>query len=267
MIVADERVLRIGWLYPTKLNIYGDRGNVIVLSQRAVWRGIGVEVVEIDVGDPIPSGIDLFFIGGGQDQEQITVSRDLAGAKGEALRRAIDAGAAALAVCGGYQLFGHVYRPHDAAPLPGIGVFDAESEAGSERFIGNVVAESQWGTLVGFENHSGLTWLGPGAEPMGRVVVGRGNNGQDGTEGARYRNALGCYLHGSILPKNPALADWLIGKGLEFRGQNPELALLDDALETAAHRSAAGRARSERREESRPSRFGRIAALAPIRRS
>lgn len=267
MTVGDERVLRIGWLYPTKLNIYGDRGNVIVLSQRAAWRGIGVEVVEIDVDDPIPDGIDLFFIGGGQDQEQIVVSHDLAGAKGEALHRAIDDGAAALAVCGGYQLLGHVYRPHDAASLPGIGVFDVESEAGSERFIGNVVVESQWGTLVGFENHSGLTWLGSGVEPMGRVVVGRGNNGQDGTEGVRYRNALGCYLHGSILPKNPALADWLIGKGLEFRGQNPELTPLDDTLEQAAHRSAAGRARSERREESHPIRFGRIAALAPIRRS
>ncbi len=176
-------------------------------------------------------------------------------------------GAAALTVCGGYQLFGHVYRPHDAPPLPGIGIFDVETDAGSERFIGNVVAESEWGELVGFENHSGLTWLGLDVEPMARIVHGRGNNGQDGTEGARYKNALGCYLHGSILPKNPALADWLIARGLEYRGQDPELAPLSDTLEVHAHRSAVGRARVERREEPDPSIFRRIAAYAPIPRS
>ncbi|MCA9860126.1 MAG: glutamine amidotransferase, partial [Thermomicrobiales bacterium] len=147
------------------MNIYGDRGNVIVLSQRAAWRGIEPQVVELDIGDPIPDDIDVFFFGGGQDQEQIAVSNDLAGPKGDRLRSAIEDGAAALAVCGGYQLFGHVYRPHDAPPLPGIGAFDIETDAGSERFIGNVVAESQWGELVGFENHSGLTWLGSGVEP------------------------------------------------------------------------------------------------------
>ncbi len=265
--MSDKRVLRIGWLYPNKLNIYGDRGNVIVLSQRAAWRGIEPRVVEIDVGDSIPDGIDLFFIGGGQDQEQLVVAQDLVGAKSEALRQAIDGGAAALAVCGGYQLFGHGYRPHDAAPLPGIGIFDVESDAGDERFIGNVVVASEWGELVGFENHSGLTWLGSGVEPMGRVVYGRGNNGKDGTEGARYRNALGTYMHGSILPKNPVLADWLIARGLEYRGQNPELAPLDDALEQRAHRSASVRARTERREEPGRSLLSRIAARAPLRRS
>lgn len=265
--MGDKRTLRIGWLYPTKMNIYGDRGNVIVLSQRAAWRGIDTQVVELDIGDAIPDDIDVFFFGGGQDQEQIAVSRDLAGAKRETLRKAIDNGAAALTVCGGYQLFGHVYRPHDAEPLPGIGIFDVETDAGSERFIGNVVAESQWGELVGFENHSGLTWLRPGAEPMGRVVHGRGNNGTDGTEGVKHRNALGCYLHGSILPKNPALADWLIARGLEYRGQNPELAPLADDLEQRAHRSAVGRAHSERRDEPNRSLFSRIAAYAPIPRS
>lgn len=267
MIVTGKRTLRIGWLYPTKMNIYGDRGNVIVLSQRAAWRGIESEVIALDIDDPIPDDIDVFFFGGGQDQEQIAVSRDLAGQKGETLRNAIENGAAALTVCGGYQLFGHVYRPHDAEPLPGIGIFDVETEAGSERFIGNVVAESLWGELVGFENHSGLTWLGSGVEPMGRIVHGRGNNGKDGTEGAKYRNALGCYLHGSILPKNPVMADWLIARGLEYRGQHPELAPLEDSLETTAHRSAVGRARVERRDEPNPSLFARIAAYAPIPRS
>lgn len=265
--MGEQRTLRIGWLYPTKMNIYGDRGNVIVLSQRALWRGIEPQVVELDIGDSIPDDIDIFFFGGGQDQEQIAVSNDLAGNKGDRLKRAIDDGAAALAVCGGYQLFGHVYRPHDASPLPGIGIFDVETEAGNERFIGNVVAESQWGELIGFENHSGLTWLGSGVEPMARIVHGRGNNGQDGTEGAIYRNALGCYLHGSILPKNPALADWLIARGLAYRGQDPELASLPDTLEERAHRSAVARAKTERRDEPNRSLLARIAAYAPIPRS
>ncbi len=265
--MSEKRTLRIGWLYPTKMNIYGDRGNVIVLSRRAAWRGIDAQVVELDIGDSIPDDIDVFFFGGGQDQEQIAVSRDLAGKKGDTLRTAIHNGAAALTVCGGYQLFGKVYRPHAAEPLPGIGIFDVETDAGSERFIGNVVAESQWGELIGFENHSGLTWLGPGAEPMARIVHGRGNNGADGTEGAKYRNALGCYLHGSILPKNPALADWLIARGLEYREQDPALTPLEDDLERGAHLQAVGRARTERRDEPNRSIFARIAAFAPIPRS
>ncbi len=265
--MSKKRTLRIGWLYPTKMNIYGDRGNVIVLSQRAAWRGIEADVIGLDIGDVIPDDIDVFFFGGGQDQEQIAVSNDLAGKKGEQLRSAIEHGAAALTVCGGYQLFGHAYRPHDAAPLPGIGIFDVETEASNERFIGNVIAESEWGELIGFENHSGLTWLGPGVEPMARIVHGRGNNGRDGTEGARYKNALGCYLHGSLLPKNPALADWLIARGLEYRGQAAELDQIDDRLEREAHRSAVGRARSERRDDPNPSLLRRIAAYAPIPRS
>jgi lipid II isoglutaminyl synthase (glutamine-hydrolysing) len=262
-----KRTLRIGWLYPTKMNIYGDRGNVIVLSQRAAWRGIVPEVIDLDIGDPIPDDIDVFFFGGGQDQEQIAVSKDLAGRKAEQLRTAIENGAAALTVCGGYQLFGHAYRPNDAPPLPGTGIFDVETVAGHERFIGNVVTESQWGALIGFENHSGLTWLGDNVEPMGRVVHGRGNNGADGTEGAKHRNALGCYLHGSILPKNPILADWLIARGLEFRGQVPELAPLADLLEHRARTQAVGRAMSERRDEPNRSLVARIAAYAPNLRS
>src|SRR5690348_3323429 len=174
--------LTIGWLYPTKMNIYGDRGNVIALAQRARWRGIPAGVKEIGIGDAIPGDGDVFFFGGGQDQEQIAVSRDLQGAKGEALKAAVEGGASLLSVCGGYQLLGHEYRPHEGEPLPGIGLFDLTTVAGPERFIGNVVVESQWGELVGFENHSGLTYLGTGMEPMGRVRVGRGNNGKDGTE-------------------------------------------------------------------------------------
>jgi CobQ-like glutamine amidotransferase family enzyme len=234
--------LVIGWLYPTKMNIYGDRGNVIALAQRARWRGISAEVKEIGIGDAIPEDVDVFFFGGGQDQEQIAVSADLKGAKGEALKKTVEAGVAILSVCGGYQLLGHEYRPHAGEPLPGIGLFDLTTVAGPERFIGNVVVESRWGELVGFENHSGLTYLGPGTEPVGRVRIGRGNNGQDGTEGAVYKHAIGCYLHGALLPKNPRLADWLIAAGIgRDRGPVQLPPLLDD-LEVVAHASAVQRA-------------------------
>lgn len=224
------------------MNIYGDRGNVIALRRRAEWRGIPVEVREIGIGHPISPDVDCFFWGGGQDQEQVAVARDMQGAKGHALRTAVEDGAALLGVCGGYQLLGHDYRPNDAEPLPGIGLFDAVSSAGPERFIGNVVIDSRWGELVGFENHSGLTELGPGVTPMGAVRVGHGNNGRDGTEGAIYLNAVGCYLHGSLLPKNPVLADWLVARGLERRYGPVELPPLTDEVERAAHASAVARA-------------------------
>lgn len=240
---APARV-KIAWLYGQRMNIYGDRGNVIALAQRARWRGIEPEIIEIGLGDPIPADVDIFFFGGGQDDEQIAVSRDLAGAKGEALKAAVDDGAALLAICGGYQLLGHEYRPYNADALPGIGLFDVTSEAGPERFIGNVVIDTDdWGTLVGFENHSGLTWLGDGAEPMGKVRIGRGNNGTDGSEGARWRNAVGCYLHGALLPKNPNLADWLLQAGLNRRHETGViLTTLGDQAERAAHDSAIRRA-------------------------
>jgi CobQ-like glutamine amidotransferase family enzyme len=225
------------------MNIYGDRGNVVVLSRRAAWRGIDARVVDVDLGDPIPPDADIFFFGGGQDQSQVAVSRDLAGAKGEAIRAAVEEGAALLSVCGGYQLLGHEYRPHAADVLPGTGLFDVVSTAGPERFIGNVVVDSQWGPLVGFENHSGLTFLGAAATPLGTVRIGRGNNGKDGTEGVIYRNAIGCYLHGSLLPKNPALADWLLAAGLRHRGgEDVALPPLGDEIERAAHASAVERA-------------------------
>lgn len=241
---VEPRRVKIAWLYGSRMNIYGDRGNVIALAQRARWRGIEPEVIDIGLGEPIPDDVDIFFFGGGQDQEQISVSQDLAGAKGEALRAAIDNGAAMLAICGGYQLLGHEYRPFDADPLPGIGLFDVVSEAGPERFIGNVVIDTdEWGTLVGFENHSGLTWLGASAAPMGQVRVGRGNNGKDRTEGARYRNAIGCYLHGALLPKNPNLADWLLEAGLQRRHESGvALRSLGDVVERQAHESALKRA-------------------------
>lgn len=244
MTSETPRKLVIGWLYGTKMNIYGDRGNVVALEKRAQWRGIDVDVREIGMGQPIPDDIDIFFWGGGQDQEQVGAARDMAGAKAESLKSAIENGAAMLAICGGYQLLGNGYQPHDGEMLPGIGLFDIESVAGPERFIGNVVVESdEFGSLVGFENHSGLTKLQGDAKPLGKVVVGSGNNGQDGTEGAIYKNAIGCYLHGSLLPKNPQVTDWLLEAGLRHRyGDTIVLEPLDDAIEAAAHNSATNRA-------------------------
>jgi len=239
--------LTIGWLYGDRMNIYGDRGNIIALEQRARWRGIDVRIERISIGDAIPGAVSLYFFGGGQDQQQAAVADDLQGAKGERIRADIEAGVPALAICGGYQLFGHEYRPHNAEPLSGIGVFDATTVAGTERFIGNVIVDSDWGQLVGFENHSGLTTLGPGCTPMGEVRVGRGNNGRDGMEGARFRNALGCYLHGALLPKNPELTDWLIATSLSYvSGQAVELEPLSDSSERTARASAAERARKTR---------------------
>lgn len=239
--------LVLGWLYGAKMNIYGDRGNVLALARRAAWRGIDLEVREIGLGDPIPDDIDIFFWGGGQDQEQVAVSRDLRGAKAKQLRAAIEDGAAMLAICGGYQLLGKEYCPHEGEILPGIGVFDAVSVAGPERFIGNVVVNTgRWGKLVGFENHSGLTRLGEGTQPLGTIEVGRGNNGSDGTEGAIYRNAIGCYMHGALLPKNPRLTDWLLEAGLTHRYGDADLAPLDDTIEAEAHRSAVARTHATR---------------------
>lgn len=236
--------LRIGWLYGHEMNIYGDRGNVLTLAHRASWRGIPAEIVTIGIGQPIAGqAIDLFFWGGGQDREQISVAADLSGDKGRDLKSAIEDGVPILAVCGGYQLLGHYYRPHGETDLPGISALDVTSEAGSERFIGNVVVDAPgFGTLVGFENHSGLTFLGDGVQPLGKVRVGRGNNGRDGQEGARYKNAIGCYLHGSLLPKNPVLADWLISAALERKHGSVDLPPLDDGVETRAHERVIRRA-------------------------
>jgi CobQ-like glutamine amidotransferase family enzyme len=241
--------ITIGWLYGHEMNIYGDRGNVLALAKRAEWRGLAARVVTVGVGDELDTdALDLYFWGGGQDREQITVSRDLAGAKGAALAQALENGAPALAVCGGYQLLGHFYRPHEGDALPGIGVLDVTSEAGHERFIGNVVVDSpEFGALVGFENHSACTWLGAGVSALGRVRVGHGNNGADGSEGARYKHIVGCYMHGALLPKNPALADWLLARAVERRHGAQALAQLDDTLELRAHDTVVERALALRR--------------------
>lgn len=241
--------LVITHLYPDLMSTYGDRGNILALVRRCQWRGIDVEVNQATVGDRLDArATDLFFFGGGQDREQSVVSPDLLGEKGEALAEAIEDGAVVLAVCGGYQLLGKEYLGHTGEQLPGLGVLDVRTVAGRRRCIGNVVVESTIGgeprTLVGFENHSGQTYLGPGCQPLGRVLQGCGNNGQDRTEGAVYRNVYGSYLHGSLLPKNPWLADHLLRRALGRRyGPDVELQPLDDTLENLAHRTVVERAR------------------------
>jgi len=237
--------LRIGHLYPDLMSIYGDRGNVLALSQRARWRGIDVEVRPYTAGDTFDADwADVWFFGGGQDQGQDLVGADLGGPNGGALRRSIAGGAAVLSVCGGYQLLGREYVPAEGTPIAGLGALDVATRAGSRRFVGNLLAEADGRTLIGFENHSGRTYLGPDARPLARVLVGHGNNGVDGTEGAVQGRVIGCYLHGSVLPKNPWLADQLITWGLERRHGPTELAPLDDAEELAARDAAASVARA-----------------------
>lgn len=246
--------LRLAHLYPDVMNIYGDRGNVIALRYRCEQRDIALEVQEVGIGEPFdPADYDLVLIGGGQDREQRRIADDLV-ARGPALKAAVEDGLATLAVCGGFQLFGHRYIDHDGGVIPGIGIFDLETRhpgPRADRCIGDVVIETPRGEVVGFENHGGRTYLAPGQEAFGQVVRGFGNNAEDGTEGARFKNAIGTYLHGSLLPKNPAVADGLLEAALRRKyGESTELKALDDVLESAAHRAAAKVAESRSRTRS-----------------
>jgi CobQ-like glutamine amidotransferase family enzyme len=240
----------VGHLYPDYLNIYADRGNIAVLSRRAAWRGHELEVRAVSVGDPLrPGEHDLLYVGGGQDREQALVAHDLA-AKAEDVRRAVADGAAVLAVCGGYQLLGRSYRDFHGTELPGIGLLPLDTVAGDRRMIGDVLLECELEpgvrrTLAGFENHVGRTRLDPGADPLGRVVAGFGNDGESGFEGCRLGRVVGTYLHGPLLPRNPWFADWLLGQALAHRlGEPPELTPLPDELEAEAHEVSARRAES-----------------------
>jgi CobQ-like glutamine amidotransferase family enzyme len=238
----------VGHLYPDYLNIYADRGNIAVLERRAAWRGHELEVHSISVDEALhPGEHDLLYIGGGQDREQALVAGDLA-AKEQSVLDAVAGGAALLAVCGGYQLLGRSYRDFHGADLPGIGLFPLETVAGDTRMIGDVLLECELEpgvrkTLAGFENHAGRTRLDPGAEPLGRVVAGFGNDGLSGWEGCRVGRAVGTYLHGPLLPRNPWFADWLLAHALAHRlGEPPELEPLADELESQAHQVSARRA-------------------------
>jgi CobQ-like glutamine amidotransferase family enzyme len=247
------RKIRIGYLYGNLMNLYGDRGNILALQKRSQWRGIEVLVKEISVGDRIAYGdFDLFFFGGGQDQSQDIVAEDLRVHNGEILKGEVERGVPLLSICGGYQLLGQYYQPKTGPKIPGIGIFDAYTVAGDHRLVGNLaitlepLLSEEIGppnTLVGFENHSGKTYLGKTSKPLGYTFVGSGNNGKDRTEGCVYRHAIGCYLHGSLLPKNPHLADWLLSKALATSGQDAHLGKLQDHLELTAHQQAIERAR------------------------
>ena len=242
--------IRVGHLYPEYLNIYADRGNIAVLARRALLRGHELDVRAISLGDELgPAAYDLLYVGGGQDREQALIAPDLA-AKGEALRSAHERGVAILAVCGGYQLLGRGYRGRDGSFMPGAGLFAHETIAGEVRMIGDVLLDCELdpGTrrqLAGFENHAGRTLLHDGSSPLGRVVYGFGNDGASGFEGCHVGNAIGTYLHGPLLARNPWLADWLIARALTHAGAGGAdlLTPLDDELEEEAFRVAADRAR------------------------
>jgi lipid II isoglutaminyl synthase (glutamine-hydrolysing) len=243
-----KRKVVLGHLFPDYLNIYADRGNMAVLERRAAWRGIDFDYRTIGLGEPVRAGeCDLLYVGGGQDREQALVAPDLA-AKGDGIAEAVAQGAALLAVCGGYQLLGRFYRDRSGAELPGVGLFPLHTMAGERRMIGDVLLDcgldlAPRRTLAGFENHAGRTYLDEGASPLGRVVAGFGNNGEDGFEGCVVERAVGTYLHGPLLPRNAWLADWLLAQALGHRfGEPPELDPLPDDFERQAHDVAAGRA-------------------------
>jgi lipid II isoglutaminyl synthase (glutamine-hydrolysing) len=241
--------IAVAHLYPDYLNIYADRGNIAVLTRRAALRGHALHVTGVEPGDPLdPSAFDLLYVGGGQDREQALIAPDLA-RRGPAIAAAVQTGTAVLAVCGGYQLLGRGYRGRDGAWMPGAGVLPLETVAGERRLIGDVLLEADLGggvtiPVAGFENHAGRTLLDPGATPLGRVLAGHGNDGTSGLEGCRVGAAIGTYLHGPLLPRNPELADWLLARALEHAGAPGELEQLSDELERLAHAVAARRARS-----------------------
>lgn len=241
--------LTIAWMYPDLMSTYGDRGNVIVLKKRCEWRDIGIKIEEITIATSTSKlkNVDLIFMGGAQDRQQKIAGPDFLHNKAPMMKSLIDAGIPALIVCAGYQAVGHYYKPYQGEPIPGPGILDLYTEHPGdqkERLVGNVSGEIinpteiAGTTIVGFENHGGRTYLGEKLKPFARVTSGGGNNGEDGYEGAVYRNTIGCYYHGPLLPKNPAVADWLIKKALEIKYQKKiELQILDNKLEKEAKKA------------------------------
>ncbi len=239
--MADQS-LKIVHLYPMEMNIYGDTGNILVLKKRLMWRGINVEILPIGIHQKLPTDVDIVVSGGGQDRGATTVEDDLHTKKAELKSMAKD-GVVMLLICGTYQLFGHRFVTNKQDNIKGIGLLDVETFAGQERLIGNIVTETQFGQLVGYENHSGLTYVGNNSKALGKVVSGAGNNGRDKTEGAVSDNVFGTYLHGPVLPKNPHFADHLINRALHRKYGQSTLKQLDDELEDRAHATAISRPR------------------------
>jgi CobQ-like glutamine amidotransferase family enzyme len=232
-------------LYPEAMNLYGDSGNVLTLKRRLEWRGFEIAVQGHDVGDATDfSHADIIVGGGGQDSSQNTIQTDLLSHAIE-LRQLVEDGVPMLMICGAYQLFGRAFITDTGETIQGVHILPVETKAGNERLVGNIIIESkEFGTIVGYENHSGQTILDKGAQPLGQVIQGAGNNGSDGHEGIRYHNLIGTYLHGPLLPKNPRIADFLIAKALERKGHTEQLAELDiDKIAQSAHDIARNRKR------------------------
>jgi CobQ-like glutamine amidotransferase family enzyme len=210
----NEKTITILQLYPRDMNIYGDWGNTLVLKRRLEWHGYSVNLTEYNPGDTFPADVDLIVGGGGQDSGQDVIQNDLL-AIGPQLTKLANDGMPMLMICGLFQLFGKFFKTQDGHVIEGIGLLDLETHAGSERLTGNIITKSDtFGEIIGYENHSGQTFLGKNVTPLGKVIKGAGNNGQDDSEGARYQNVIATYMHGSLLPKNPAIADFLIEKAV-----------------------------------------------------
>ncbi len=261
--MAQKLSLSICHLYGDLMNTYGDNGNISAIKYRCNKRNIAIKVENITLENNLEKDFDFYFFGGGQDKTQKIVSSNLR-SKSKKLKESIEKGSVMLSICGGYQLLQNYFKTKEGKIIPGIGLFDAHTEGSNDRMIQNLLIEmnpslsqtikSSYPTtdnrqlttsLIGFENHSGKTYLNLGVKPLGKVISGSGNNGEDQTEGAIYKNAFGCYLHGSLLPKNPHFADYLISKALERRNGTVKLEPLDDSVEWQAHQSAVKRARSQ----------------------
>lgn len=229
--------LKLAYFYPNLMNLYGSRGNVLTLQQRCQWRGIQFSVIEVGLGEtPDLSGFDLVYLGGGRDREQLRIETDLRKTKAALLRAAIEDGMVMLAICGGMQLMGEYYRPLRGPIIQGISLLDLRTEGSEQRLSGDIIVQMELEpgrklTLIGFENHSGRTYLGPGGQALAKVIRGSGNNAEDGSEGIRYRNCFGTYLHGPLLPKNPEFADYLILLALQRKYGAISLPPLEDSLE------------------------------------
>lgn len=238
-----KKIIVILHLYPKDMNIYGDHGNVLVLKKRLMWHGYEPQIIEYNPGDAFPDDVDIILGGGGQDSGQDKIQLDLINI-GQHIKRLADNNVPMLVICGMYQLFGKFFKTQDGKIIRGIGLFDSETIAGSDRMIGNITVQSeQFGDVVGYENHSGQTYLGDGATPLGQVTKGSGNNGQDGTEGAIYKNVIGSYLHGSLLPKNPKIADWIIERAATNRYGSFTPLKIDDSVALLARQHAIKRPR------------------------
>lgn len=241
--MSQQQVIRLLQLYPRDMNIYGDWGNTLVLKRRLEWHGYQVELLAYNPGDMFPENVDLIVGGGGQDSGQDIIQDDLL-TIGDTLKKLADTNVPMLMICGMYQMFGKLFKTQDGHSIEGIGLLDIETHAGPERLVGNIITQSnQFGQIIGYENHSGQTFLGDNVSPLGKVIKGAGNNGQDETEGVHYKHVIGTYLHGSLLPKNPAIADYLIEQAVvrKYGSFNPTV--IDDEFANQARSIAVQRPR------------------------